>query len=138
MKAVLAKLRSPDSEPQKCSTLQTSRLRPLGTWDFSGAWYWELGTSFRFGPRANRTPPRRFLDRFSGRITQRQQHLFRAFGFIAAELTQRVMEGGQTKVGLACGAIHTVEKGDDVDQLRARVHKVEIQHLLPCHKSDDL
>src|SRR5262245_33486776 len=81
IKAALAKLHSPGSEPQKCSTLQTPRLRPLGTWDFSGAWSLELRPSFRSGPRADRTLPRRFLDRFSSWITQRQQHLFRALRF---------------------------------------------------------
>jgi hypothetical protein len=37
------------------------------------------------------------------------------------------------KICIPFTTIDSIQKGRDIDELRARLHKIEIQRLIPCH-----
>src|SRR5437870_13120631 len=85
-------------------------------------------------PRPDRPLPRRLLNRFGGRIAEGEQDLFRAFRFVGFQFAQGFAEGVEAKVGLALGALHAVEKSGQLNESEPRIHEIEIEHLLACHK----
>src|SRR5688500_3225417 len=71
--------------------------------------------------------------RLGGWVAQAHQGLLRALRGGAVALAQRFAEGGKAEVRFALGAVEAVQKRGDVDQLRSRVHEVEIEELLAGH-----
>ena len=85
-------------------------------------------------PRAHGAFARRLRDRLRRRIAQRHQHALRATVRLACcNFVERLAKCLEPKIRLAFRAIHTIEKRRDVDELRARVHEVEIEDLLAGH-----
>src|SRR6266853_2289353 len=84
-------------------------------------------------PRADRALSRRLRDRLGRRIAERKQHTARAVGLAAVQFVERLAKCGEAEIRFALPSIDAIEKRRDVDQLRARVHEVEIEELLAGH-----
>ena len=59
----------------------------------------------------------------------------RYYFFNGFQFAQGIAEGLEAKVRLAFGALHAIEKRGQFDQPEPRVHEIEIEHLLACHRN---
>ena len=73
---------------------------------------------------------RSFRDRLHGRVAERHEHAFRPHRLSPMQLGERLAKRVEPEVGFPFTAVHAVEKRGDVDELRARIHEVEIEDLL--------
>src|SRR4051812_4697710 len=59
--------------------------------------------------------------------------MLRTFRAGAIEFLERLPKSGQPKIGLTIRSIHSVQERRNIDQLRTRIHEVEIEQLLSIH-----
>src|SRR4051794_33169988 len=84
-------------------------------------------------PRAHCTFPWRLGNRLRRRIAKRQQNLPRAARLGGREGLQRFSKRFQAEIARAISSIHAIQKRGDIDELRARIHEVEIEQFLAGH-----
>src|SRR4051812_36338327 len=123
-KAPGSKSQKPDAYPR--------RLKP-GIWSFFGTWSLGFGASLSSRPGADRSLARCFRNRLRRWIAEREQDLFRLFLFLPAQLAERGAEGLHPEILVAVRALEAIEKRRQVNQLAARVHEIQIEHLLSRH-----
>ena len=95
-------------------------------------WSLVIGSLVIF-PRSHRALARRFLDRLGRRIAERIQHGFCAPGIAAMQLLKRLPKGSEPKIRLPFRAIHAIEECGQVDELRPRIHEIQIEDVLTGH-----
>ena len=51
-------------------------------------------------------------------------------------MPERRAEGTETEIILPGASFHSIQKRGEIDQLRARVQKIEIKHFVASHRSN--
>ena len=89
----------------------------------------------RAGPRTDGAFAWGLRDRLLGGIAEREQNIFCALGAGIGEVERGGTKRVETEVRVAGGTLDAIEESGEVDELRAVLHEVEVEDLLPCHRS---
>ena len=72
-------------------------------------------------------------DGLGRRIAERAEHRLGPTRISVTQVAHRLTKGLQTEVGRPLGPIHAIQERREFDELAARIHEIEVQHLLPSH-----
>src|SRR5687768_2712951 len=74
------------------------------------------------------------FDRVNGRITQLQENGFCPGRVTLIESGECLFQRAQPEIGRASRTVDTIEECRQVDELRAGIHEIEVEHLLSRHE----